>query len=220
MASDDLSLFNDSLGRAQVDLSNIGFSYDSIANAATWNFSALDPLDAAFYSYQLDATSITYEGLALDGNSDGTGGDDFEAQRYVAILGDASLDGIVNVLGDAFVLVGNLNSTTNLAWADGNFNGDDRVNVLSDAFLLVSNLNRDVRPAITLAASSPAVMTELRPQPTAADNPVAVLTPETSNDDQEKTSAVLKLVTTSPQSATLVLEGDLELRDDVFGNDF
>ena len=34
---------------------------------------------------------------------DGTDGDDFVAQHYVAIPGDANLDGVVDVLNDAFI---------------------------------------------------------------------------------------------------------------------
>ena len=53
--------------------------------------------------------------------------------------GDANLDGTVSVLGDAFVLVANLNSSAT-SWAQGDFNADGMVDVLNDAFLLVANL--------------------------------------------------------------------------------
>ena len=86
----------------------------------------------------------------LDLNGDGTvGANDFE-QHYETLVetsnggkgtfaGDANLDGTVNVLGDAFTLVGNLGSSVT-SWADGDANGDGRVDVLGDAFLLVGNL--------------------------------------------------------------------------------
>ena len=53
--------------------------------------------------------------------------------------GDVNLDGTVNVLGDAFALVGNLNNPAS-SWAEGDLNADGTVNVLGDAFLLVGNL--------------------------------------------------------------------------------
>ena len=56
-------------------------------------------------------------------------------------LGDFDLDGQVNVLGDAFILVGNLGTNVD-SYADGDANGDRRVDVLNDAFALVSNLGR------------------------------------------------------------------------------
>ena len=54
-------------------------------------------------------------------------------------LGDLNCDGIVDVLGDAFLLVGSLNSpATMYSQGDLNFNGS--VDVLGDAFILVGNL--------------------------------------------------------------------------------
>lgn len=55
-------------------------------------------------------------------------------------LGDINLDGKVDVLGDAFTLVGNLNSAGPYSYGLGDLNGDQRVDVLGDAFLLVGNL--------------------------------------------------------------------------------
>lgn len=144
VVAEDLTLINDSPNGTTVDLTGVGFSYDSSTKTAIWDLSSIDPLIAGVYTYQLDANSIAIGNVTLDGNGDGIRGDDFVAEHYVAIPGDANLDGTVNVLGDAFPLVGSLNSTTNLAWADGNFNGDGVVNVLGDAFILVANLNRNV----------------------------------------------------------------------------
>ena len=54
-------------------------------------------------------------------------------------LGDLNCDGQVNVLGDAFALIGSLNQTvTTYAEGDINFSGD--VNVLGDAFVLIGAL--------------------------------------------------------------------------------
>ena len=207
VAAEDLSLLNDSIGGALVNLSGIGFSYNSSTNTATWDFSTLAPLEAAFYTYQLDAASITSNGLGLDGDGDGTGGDSFVAEHYVAIPGDANLDGRVDVLGDAFELIGNLGSTTNLAFADGNFNGDGQVDVLGDAFILIGNLGRDVRPMV-LSSSNIQQYSVTSPAQVSAD---------LDNKDRSTESDLMPVASEQPQ---LVLAGDHDLRDDVFGSEF
>jgi hypothetical protein len=60
-------------------------------------------------------------------------------------LGDLDLDGTVNVLGDAFTLVGSLGSTV-VSYSQGDINLDGAVNVLGDAFVLVGNLGRTNEP--------------------------------------------------------------------------
>ena len=221
VAAEDLSLVNDLTGGVAVDVTGVGFSYDPSASTATWDFSTLDtPLEAAFYRYRLDADSIVNEGLPLDGDVDGVGGDDFEVQHYVAIPGDANLDGTVNVLGDAFTLVGNLNTTTDLAWADGNFNGDEQVNVLGDGFLLVANLNRDVRPVV-LATSFATVLSQ-RVTP-ANSRLVAVTVPlgvSEDADDHDNSASDGEPITSGAERLELLLAGSQLLRDDVFGSEF
>jgi glucosylceramidase len=59
-----------------------------------------------------------------------------------ALVGDVNLDGTVNVLGDAFTLVSNVNSPGPLGWGDGDLTGDGIVTVLRDAFQLVRNLGQ------------------------------------------------------------------------------
>ena len=139
-----LTLLQPAGSRLPVDLTGVGFSYDGVTSTAVWDFTALDPLKAGFYSYQLDAELIVSGNVSLDGDGDGIRGDDFQDQIYVAIPGDANLDGRVDVLNDAFTLVRNLNSTTNISWADGDFNRDGQVDILGDAFILIANLNRNV----------------------------------------------------------------------------
>jgi len=53
--------------------------------------------------------------------------------------GDITLDGTVDVLGDALALVQNLGNQVT-SWSEGDLNGDGTVNVLGDALLLVINL--------------------------------------------------------------------------------
>ena len=55
-------------------------------------------------------------------------------------LGDADLNGVVDVLGDAFTLVGSLGTMSDASWSQGDFNADGNVDVLNDAFVLVGNL--------------------------------------------------------------------------------
>ena len=224
ISAEALSLFNDSIGGSPVDLSGIGFSFDSSTNTAAWDFGLLaSPLDAAFYTYQLDANLITFEGVALDGNGDGTEGDDFVSQHYVAIPGDANLDGVVDVLNDAFALVGNLGSTTNLAWADGNFNGDEAVNVLGDAFILVGNLDRDVRPSVATGSSSLSASTgQTLPTAMAADSSAVSSNAFVSGSDLEDEDRLEEpqLQSIPTESTALVLVGSHDLRDDVFASEF
>ena len=59
--------------------------------------------------------------------------------------GDLNCDGTVNVLGDAFALVGNLNNTVT-TYSAGDLNFDGTVNVLGDAFTLIGNLNNTNNP--------------------------------------------------------------------------
>ena len=54
-------------------------------------------------------------------------------------IGDINLDGKVDVLGDAMLLLANL-GTTDAGWSSGDLNADGHVDVLGDAFRLVSSL--------------------------------------------------------------------------------
>ena len=61
-------------------------------------------------------------------------------------LGDFNCDGEVDVLGDAFILVGSLGSSV-MSYSDGDVNLDGTVDVLDDAFILVGNLGMSNTPA-------------------------------------------------------------------------
>ena len=60
-------------------------------------------------------------------------------------FGDFNLDGTVNVLGDAFTLVGSLGNSVS-SYASGDANLDGTVDVLGDAFIVVGNLGRTNLP--------------------------------------------------------------------------
>ncbi len=62
------------------------------------------------------------------------------------LIGDINLDGQVDVLMDAFILINNL-GTNATGWASGDLNADQTVDVLGDAFLLVNNLGQSITPA-------------------------------------------------------------------------
>ena len=59
--------------------------------------------------------------------------------------GDLNCDGQVNVLGDAFRLVSNLNNSVT-SYADGDINFNGTVNVLGDAFQLIGQLGNSNSP--------------------------------------------------------------------------
>ena len=159
VTANDLVIRNDTLGGAVVDTSTLSFSYDSANRTAAWDFGSL-LLDPAFYLFELSNT-ITSSGLSLDGDANGTAGGNYAQSIYVALPGDANLDGQVNVLSDAFTLVGNLGVTSGASWAQGNFNDDEAVNVLGDAFILVGRLGQSVVPPASTASSVTAKATSL-----------------------------------------------------------
>jgi len=134
VAAEDLILRNDATAQP-IGLAGVGFNYDATTFTATWDFGALStPLEAAFYTSEVSAASVE----SVD--------DLTELEFLVAIPGDINLDGSVDVLNDAFVLVSSLNVSGDTSWAQGDFNADGTVNVLGDAFILISNLGRTLNP--------------------------------------------------------------------------
>jgi len=111
--------------------------------------------DIDFYVGNIGATATgALEQLDLGGN----GTVDLEDRRihietYVqtsngqtgTFLGDLNVDGVVNVLGDALILVTNL-GTTVTSYADGDINFDGTVDVLGDAIILISTLGQSNTP--------------------------------------------------------------------------
>jgi len=226
VSAGDLIVRNDTTQGTVVDTLGVGFSYDMPSRTATWDFSSLPDLDAAFYSFELSDDIVSAVGnLSLDGDADGNPGAGYIESVYVALPGDANLDGQVNVLGDALLLVGNLGTTGGATWAQGDFNNDGNVNVLGDALILVGMLGQNVRPPVAVAsfaAISSATTATLQSPPasTATVNPALLM--DTSGDEDAALAIANKGKLTTPQSEALqlVLAGDHELRDDVFGSDF
>ena len=201
ISADDLVIRNDTLGGSLVDTSGLSFSYDASTQTATWDFSSLT-LDAAFYSFELSSDIASADGSSsLDG--DGAGGA-FIEPVYVAIPGDANLDGEVDVIDDAFALVAGLGTTSGAAWAQGDFNGDGEVDVINDAFILVANLGTSVvSPAASAAIASPSVTS------------TAVVVEQAEDEDE----VVVAEPSVASNATSPELSGD-QVRDDAFASDF
>ena len=108
-----------------------------------------DDQDIDFYSGNIE-NPATGDLARLDLDGDGTvtlDDHDYLVTRLIdapmgssgTFIGDINIDGRVDVLGDAFILVGNLGSI-NGTWSTGDLNADGQVDVLGDAFRLVMNL--------------------------------------------------------------------------------
>ena len=197
-------------------------SYDSSSRTATWDLGSLS-LSAAFYTFQLsDSISAVAGGRALDGDDDGTQGGIRDDEVYVAIPGDANLDGRVDVLSDAFALVANLGTNGGAVWAQGDFNGDGDVSVLGDAFILVANLNRDVRPPGTATSFANSATAQFQSAPTASSSLVTASTQleQDSSSDDDDSFGDRNATASQVESRKLALAGAHDLRDDVFGSEF
>jgi len=135
---------------------NIGFIPE--ATSALGDFDMDGDVDLADLDRYIGNIGASADGdlqaLDLDGNGT-VDARDFE-QHFGELVeaggiqgtlgGDANLDGVVNVLGDALLLVQNLGNNAATSWAQGDFNGDGVVNVLGDALLLVQNLGQSNAP--------------------------------------------------------------------------
>ena len=110
-----------------VDVDDIDFYSGNLGLAATGALEQLDLNDDGMVTIADHDIHVT----TLVETSNG---------RVGTPLGDINLNGTVNVLGDAFTLVSNLNSTGPFSYGRGDMNADQRVNVLGDAFKLVGNL--------------------------------------------------------------------------------
>lgn len=123
----DLEIFDSKTGQLVASLDAAEATYDAATGIAVFDLSMLDPpIEPGLYDVRV--------------------GSMFLAEVYAAIPGDVNLDGTVDVLNDAFVLIGNLGRSMGVTWFDGDVNCDGRVDVLGDAFALVTNLSQSVCP--------------------------------------------------------------------------
>ena len=119
-------------GSGVVDCADLDGYVGNIGSAATGNLAALDLDGDGVLSADDANTHIT----TLVTTSNGQVG---------TFPGDLNCDGTVNVLGDAFALIGNLNNDVT-TYSAGDLNFDGTVNVLGDAFTLIGNLNNTNAP--------------------------------------------------------------------------
>ena len=121
------SLVGDFDDDGDVDVDDIDAFTGNLELAATGDLTELD-LDGDLFVTLMDHNLLVTQFVQI---SDGVTG---------TRLGDANLDGMVDVLNDAFTLIGSLGTTGDFSWADGDFNADNEVDVLNDAFTLIGNL--------------------------------------------------------------------------------
>lgn len=126
------SLTGDFDGDDDVDINDINFYVGNIGSAAESELAQLDlNSDGQVTLADLEIHVTTY--VQTSNGQTGT------------FLGDLNLDGTVNVLGDAFALIGNLGNAAT-SYAQGDLNLDGTVNVLGDAFVLIGNLGNTNAP--------------------------------------------------------------------------
>ena len=143
------------------------------------------------------AITATTSGANLDGDGNGTAGGNYFESIYVAIPGDANLDGDVEVnefniitgtnTGDGATVLTNLNQSGTFSWSQGDFNADGDVdtnqpNIITgeqsgDYAVFLENIGRNVRPnnfgSLTFqSATLLAVVSEPLVEPLAVAEPV------------------------------------------------
>jgi parallel beta-helix repeat protein len=139
VAADALSVRNDSQEGTAISSAGVTFDYNEQTHTATWDFSSVADLPAGYYTLSLNEAQIeSVDGSAVLVDSS------FDQKIYVALSGDTNLDGEVDLLNDAFTLVGNLGTASEATWESGDFDGDGAVDLLTDAFALIGNLNTTV----------------------------------------------------------------------------
>ena len=134
----------------------------------------VDADDIDFFNLILDQPASFNPRLDLDNDGVITLDDhDFHVNGFAetpdaigTLLGDINLDGSVDVLGDAFTLIGNLGESGQFGYADGDLNADGQVNVLGDAFRLIGNIGQST--ASSFGPQSSFLSTSAVPEPTAS----------------------------------------------------
>ena len=154
-SDDELFLFYTGAGEEAIGVASLTFNAESVLGDYDGD-GDVDVSDIDRYVGNIGADAIG-DLAQLDLDSDGTVTiDDLnthittlaETSNGVkgALIGDLNLDGQVDVLGDAFLLIANLNSTGAISYGLGNINADLTVDVLGDAFALIGNLGQNNVP--------------------------------------------------------------------------
>ena len=120
-------------GNGVVDCDDIDFYIGNLGMPATGTLADFDLVTDGM----IDSADVEFLVENLVATSNGETG---------TFLGDFNCDGEVDVLNDAFILVGSLGSSV-MSYSDGDVNLDGTVDVLGDAFILVGNLGSTNTPA-------------------------------------------------------------------------
>jgi len=118
----------DFLRDGDINLTDIDLLHDSIGSPATGAAATFDLSENGSVDFS-DLEQLLADFVQTASGSGGT------------LPGDLNLDGQVDVLGDALILVTNIGQAVE-SYADGDINGDGIVNVLGDALILVTNLGQ------------------------------------------------------------------------------
>ena len=150
--ANDLVLIN-SITNEPIDLSSATVEWIAETKTARWDISSID-FAKARYSVQLSALGIqdTF-GSPLDGNGDGTPGDDHRNELVVTWQGDTDVDLDVDFTDFTNVANGFGNPG---GWEDGDFNDDQFVG-FTDFVHVANNFGFRLEPAPGPAASEPAL---------------------------------------------------------------
>jgi len=83
----------------EFNVGEVKLDYDAATATATWDFANVAGVTPTWYAATVTASNVTdMNGLALDGDSDGTSGDDATFHFLVAQPGDGDLDGDVDIV--------------------------------------------------------------------------------------------------------------------------
>lgn len=159
----DLVVTNAATG-AVVDISAASFAWDSSARTATWDLSALD-LPNGYYLGTLSSAGIEAQGVHLDGNGDGTGGDD-HVVKFFRLKGDATGDANVNVFDLLAVRQNYLLPAGPGRNDNADVTGDGDVNILDLLAVRQNYMTQLVDPASGMLVLSESII---------SDGPVAAL---------------------------------------------
>jgi len=162
VAADALGLHNETTGLDVAIPGDVPFSYDPFTLKARWDLTGL-ALPPARYTLTLSAAEIAADGEMLDGNADGTAGDDYEASLLVTYPGDVDLDGEVGY-PDYAVVRQHFGWTSGAVWGFGDLNDDGKINHL-DYLLLKRNYGSAIvaPPEAPMAGSGAEGADQIRP---------------------------------------------------------
>jgi len=176
---EDLSIYNNSTGEP-ADLSDLtegDLTYDGETFTARWDLAELLLGEGLYTAYLAgDGIDDAYA-RALDGNQDGTGGDDYQSLVVVAMAGDVNADGSVG--RDDFLGLRAGFGMPEATWLHGDSNHDGAVDYL-DYMATKRNFGRmlnfqeapvpvDEPAAEAPAAEAPAVAEVAEPAPAAPE---------------------------------------------------